>query len=597
SWAKGWRVLNLLGFLCTFLIGTVWGVLRYQPEQFASTEPFLILFFVMYLLIPLLPALRHPDPQARDRVDGSLVFGTPLIGFGLQAGLLHDDRYALAWSALLLALVYLLLARWVWATSGLARWRRAYAGLSLVFATLAVPLALSAQWTAAVWAVEGALLLWLGLEQRERPLRWMGLLLQAAAAVALVIATGAHWPSVQHHTFTFGAILITLAALFSGIQYQRHGAASSLPALLALWAFAWWALAGLVEIDRHAAPNRVVDLSLGWFAVSAALSAWLRRWLAFSPFAWPAHTGLVLALPLLLLMTLAHGTPLAQDGWQACLGYALASLLTLKLLDSGDRFGLDWSHALWWLGLPVLAWIEMDDRLGRLTGLGDGWRLAALALPVLLPLAGLHWRQAWLAWPRPHAIDHLGKRLLPLFASASLGLAIFASFRSGAADPLIWLPIVNPLELTQIAALLLLAGYFASVSNRVTTTQFLRNLLLGFAFMALSAATLRATHHFGGEPWTGNLLAHALPQSALSIVWTVLGILTMLTGASRHRRALWIAGACLLGLVLGKLVLIDMRFLGDLWGIVSLLGVGALFVAVGFFAPMPPRAEADGAAA
>jgi len=115
--------------------------------------------------------------------------------------------------------------------------------------------------------------------------------------------------------------------------------------------------------------------------------------------------------------------------------------------------------------------------------------------------------------------------------------------------------------------------------------------------MALSAATLRATHHFGGEPWTGNLLAHALPQSALSIVWTVLGILTMLTGASRHRRALWIAGACLLGLVLGKLVLIDMRFLGDLWGIVSLLGVGALFVAVGFFAPMPPRAEADGAAA
>ena len=40
---------------------------------------------------------------------------------------------------------------------------------------------------------------------------------------------------------------------------------------------------------------------------------------------------------------------------------------------------------------------------------------------------------------------------------------------------------------------------------------------------------------------------------------------------------------------LAKLFLVDMRFLGELWGIISLLGVGLLFVAVGFFAPMPPR--------
>lgn len=593
SWTKGWRVLNLLGFLFTFLIGTAWGVLRYRPDQLASTEPFLILFFVMYLLIPLLPALRHPDPKARDRVDGSLVFGVPLIGFGLQAGLLHDDRYALAWSALVLALIYALLARWVWTQVGLARWRRAYAGLSLVFATLAVPLALSAQWTSAVWAVEGALLVWLGLEQSERRLRWMGLLMQGCAGVALVIATGVHWQQVEHHAFTFGAILITLSALFTAIQYQRHGAASALPALLALWAFAWWTLAGFLEIDRHAGPNREADASLWFIALSAALSAWLRRLLAFAPFACPAHAGLLLALPMLVLMTVAHGTPLAQDGWQAWLGYALASLLTLKLLDAGDTPGLGWTHALWWLAIPLLAWIEIRELLNQSLQLGDGWRYAALALPTLLPLAGLHWRQSWLALPRPQAIASLRTRLLPLFAIGALLLAIIASFLSGTANPLLWIPIVNPLELTQIAALLLLAAHFDSTTKRASNAQFLRNLLLGLGFLALSSATLRATHHLGGEPWNANMLAHALPQSALSIMWTVLGILTMLTGAGRRRRALWIVGACLLGLVLGKLVLIDMRFLGDLWGIVSLLGVGTLFVAVGFFAPMPPRAEAD----
>jgi uncharacterized membrane protein len=48
----------------------------------------------------------------------------------------------------------------------------------------------------------------------------------------------------------------------------------------------------------------------------------------------------------------------------------------------------------------------------------------------------------------------------------------------------------------------------------------------------------------------------------------------------------------LLGIVVLKLLLIDMRFLGTLSGIVSVLGVGVLFVALGYFAPMP-REEAE----
>jgi len=46
AWFKAWRPLNLLGFLFTFVIGTAWGVLSYEPRLFASTEPFLILFFL-----------------------------------------------------------------------------------------------------------------------------------------------------------------------------------------------------------------------------------------------------------------------------------------------------------------------------------------------------------------------------------------------------------------------------------------------------------------------------------------------------------------------------------------------------------------------
>jgi uncharacterized membrane protein len=47
AWAKSWRELNLIGFIFTFAIGTLWGSSGYRPEHFASTEPFLLLFFCL----------------------------------------------------------------------------------------------------------------------------------------------------------------------------------------------------------------------------------------------------------------------------------------------------------------------------------------------------------------------------------------------------------------------------------------------------------------------------------------------------------------------------------------------------------------------
>ncbi len=590
SWSKGWRVLNVLGFLFTFVIGTIWGVQRYEPELFASTEPFLILFFVMYLVIPLLPALRNPDPDTRDRVDGSLVFGTPLIGFGLQAALLENDRTGLAWSALVLAAVYLGLAFLVWRHAGLARWRKAYAGLSLVFATLAVPLALSAQWTSAVWAVEGALLVWLGLDQDERRLRWSGLALQAFGGGALLFALADHWPAHREHAFAFGAVLVSLSGLFCAIQYQRRREdVTTLPWMLAGWSFVWWYVAGMYEIDRHASEGRETDIALVFIGLTAAAGALLRRYLSFRPFGWPGQFGLLMALPFVAITTLAHGTPLADDAWISWLVYFLASLITLRWLDRDGSPGVRGSHAIWWLAMPLILWLEIRDWLDTASTLGEGWRIAALSVPVLLPLALLWKRVALAGAPVRDGIESLRSWLTPLFALAAVILAVAILGMSGSSAPLPWLPILNPLELTQIAALILVMRYLAEFSDKGNAQDGLRPIMLAFGFLALSASTLRMTHHFGGEAWELSMLGNALPQSALSIVWTLSGITAMLIGARRLRRSTWIAGASVLGLVLAKLLIIDMRFLGELWGIVSLLGVGGLFVAVGYFAPMPPR--------
>ena len=99
SWKQAWRLLNLIGFGFTFGVGAAWGATYYRPELFSTVEPFLVLFFLFYIVIGLLYVTKQTEHR-RPWVDGTLVFGTPLVAFPLQAGMLKDDRFALAFSAI-----------------------------------------------------------------------------------------------------------------------------------------------------------------------------------------------------------------------------------------------------------------------------------------------------------------------------------------------------------------------------------------------------------------------------------------------------------------------------------------------------------------
>src|SRR5204862_5844478 len=80
-----------------------------------SADFFLILFFLMYVGVSILNCLLQP-PNLKGYVSGSLVFGLPVIAFTLHATLVAKIEYALAWSALTLAIFYLVLAWILWRT-------------------------------------------------------------------------------------------------------------------------------------------------------------------------------------------------------------------------------------------------------------------------------------------------------------------------------------------------------------------------------------------------------------------------------------------------------------------------------------------------
>ncbi|THJ34971.1 DUF2339 domain-containing protein [Lampropedia aestuarii] len=100
AFVRPWRAVNVLGFVATFGVATLWGVLRYQASYYATSQVFLLTFFMIYLLIGLLYALRH-GAERQHKVDATLVFGLPIVVLGLQVNLVDFSEYGAALSAVL----------------------------------------------------------------------------------------------------------------------------------------------------------------------------------------------------------------------------------------------------------------------------------------------------------------------------------------------------------------------------------------------------------------------------------------------------------------------------------------------------------------
>ncbi len=172
-----------------------------------------------------------------------------------------------------------------------------------------------------------------------------------------------------------------------------------------------------------------------------------------------------------------------------------------------------------------------------------------------------------------------------------LGLILAISlFHPGASTPLAFVPVLNPLELFQIVAVIVLALCARDVGSNASDRAPLTAMVWVAAFLVISAAGLRAVHHLGGLAWGPSLLSSSMAQTTLTLIWSVLGVAGWVIGSRRGRRALWLVGAVLMAIVLAKLLLVDRQHLGNLTGIVSFIAYGLLCTLVGYLAPAPPRA-------
>ncbi|EEF24664.1 conserved hypothetical protein, partial [Ricinus communis] len=250
NWSKAWRSLNFAGVAFTFVIGLEWASLSYRPEFYGTTQFFLLLFFMMYTLVPTAYALLKA-PGTQGWLEGAVLYGVPLVTAALQRRLLDGNDIALAWWSLGASVYYLGL--W-WLVrrredDRLMVMENSYLGMALVFLTLAVPLAFDVQLTVALWALEGAAALWLGVAQDRWLLRLGGAALQVYAGFYL-LAHG-HRSSMDLPVLNasyISALLIAATGLMSAKQLRKL-MLTPYATLMLIWGLLWWMGASWNEID------------------------------------------------------------------------------------------------------------------------------------------------------------------------------------------------------------------------------------------------------------------------------------------------------------------------------------------------------------
>lgn len=605
---KRWRSLNLIGFVFTFLIAFAWGANSYKPQHFATAEPFLIIFFLMYVAVAILFA-RHAAPTRGDRaVDGTIVFGAPLVGFGLQSAMLRDTELGLAISAVVLAAFYLVLTFALYKRGGerMKLLAQAFLALGVVFITVAIPLAFDARWTAAAWAVEGAAVLWMGARQG----RWVpvafGTLVQMAGAVSFASAQPYIPRDMLFVNGSFlGFCMLAAAGLFSNraLRYSEPDRKVAwLRPVYFIWGLLWWLAGVAIDLDAFLPDAASMNGFIAIVAASVLALARLHRDGRWPEAAWPSNGWMPLMFALFFLsVVLQPGNHLfANLGWLVWTFAFAAHFLARRAVEGDARDARGYAGFSHWGAVVLMALIGAVE-LRYATRLADlsstAWSAASLVvIPCVLVLAvtGGPLSNRWPVSAHPHAYRILAA--LPILEALLLWIA-FANFtRPGPSTPLPYIPLLNAIDLAHgLIALTALAWYRKWGHARLSVKNV--GIIAGIAAFAwANGILLRSLHHWADVPYNLDAWMRSfLAQASFSIFWSVLALGTMVYATRTARRTLWMVGAALMGVVVVKLALVDFARLGGLERIASFIGVGVLMLVVGYFSPVPPKKAGEAA--
>ena len=600
---KSWRALNALGLVLTFCVAAVWGARFYGPQQIGAIEPFVILYFLLYVAVAVVDATRR-TPQLDDYVDGIIVFGTPLLAFTLQLGVVRGLEHGAAWSAFAVAALYMVLAIVLSGRepAGQRALAKAFFLLALIFATVTLPLALDGRSTAGLWALEGAAIYWASSRRDELLLgRTAGLLLQLAAGVVLlaVMYRGVSETPVWNGFF-LSCVLIAWAGLISSRIAEHRAASGPWARILFAWGLAWWLMGGLHEIAGHVRREDVQSAALLFLTATCALASfcWGRGWsLARFP-------ALALA-PLMAVILVVQTGERPGSHLLAGLGvlaWPVAFLFHFRILRRHEDVyprDLSCAHILgfWVLVAGCMweaGWLVSRAGSGQYSGMGVAW----VAVIIFALLAVSLVRGFWpVARYREAYLWRGAKLLIALLALWMLYVNIPVM---GQSDLGSYVPLLNPLDVTHVIAFGVLVVWWHAVQasdvdarHEFPSTWPVTAWCVAI-FLWANAVLFRTLHYYAGMPYQLQaMLDSNLVQMSISVVWAALAVATMFTAVWWRKRQMWIVGSALMAVVILKLLVIEVPRASAVESMIAIVVVGLLLLVTGYVAPVPPpEAEA-----
>ena len=626
-----WRELEILAFISAFGISIFWTLTEYKPEFLFSSEPFFIVYFIIFTVMGLRGVKKGKNLQYRDII---LILGTPAAAAALQwkifSYIAHGYAFvAIAFSAFYLFMAVLIAKKW---RVNLRAYAEGYLALGVLLANIIIPLELSPGIGGAAWAVEGAVLFFLGL--RASPGKWFGdiritgagILIHLASAAALLrntyIIYGAE-PSPWRSPVFSGSLIIALSAFFIAALPQILGKKTLSPKrsdifsqCAAIWGFIWWFGGWYYELLR------VFNEPSGSFLILASASA-LLSWLAMSLFSFK------FLMPGMLPAPVTAAIMILKIFWKNMddqFSYSLRFFFNWNFLES-SRY-LPWlvfflSHIL----MIFFVKLKVPAKLGKIRGNEPVWwrelRISIIALTALAvfsaqgryftikfdlseswtSLSGLlPFFMALLIFPFCFKKQKTGKLLSFLPVTLSLILVIWfiiAFFDPGNPSPLpLYIPVINPLDLLEalcIASILFWQVYkrkYHSEGEQILPGNRLLIQADIMVFFWVVSILARSVYHYAGVSWR-RVAGSDIFQLCLFIFWALYGILHIITGHRLKKRAPWIAGALLVTVDIIKLILLDLREFGAIPRILSFFAAGLMLLFIGWAAPLPPHKEPE----
>ncbi len=418
------------------------------------------------------------------------------------------------------------------------------------------------------------------------------------AVMLIIVSWEAGW-RYQQHQFAWVGVIALAGFVAAILRYQLREreplANGALATPVSSWVLAWsgavWFAAahGYCHLHFASADRMLAMLGFATFTAAAlGVTGTLLRWVQMQR----ATLVLPVAMVVSALWLWAHHSHPAA-GWGA-LVWPVALGVWLYVLWRQERDGVAlWADAqaliAFWLATLLIAWELHWQCVHR--DLSWAWQYAAIGAVIAAAFGTVVAAIRSARWPVAGR-EALFKQLavVPLLFAAALWTLAANTSADGNAAPLPYLPLLNPLDLAQLA--LFAAAYFAIRDlDAPKAAPVLWMLMAGAAFLWMNGVLLRTMHHWAGVPFEFSALLNSVAvQAAISLLWTSTALVMMVAAGKRTSRKLWIAGFVLILIVVAKLLINDMQNSNSVARVVAVIGVSVLLLLTDYLAPYPRKA-------